>query len=93
MKPAGGSQPELRAGFNYLESRIRHYAGSAGISIDSLTWHRPQDRDVSEFTITIGSKQKAYVLEHTNQDPRKALIQQTKSDLEELAKVIIAGSQ
>jgi len=86
-------QDSLTPKRNYLESRIRHHAGSAGISIDSLTWHRPQDRDVSEFTITIGSKQKTYVLEHTNQDPRKALTHQTNSDLEELAKVIIAGSQ
>jgi hypothetical protein len=86
-------QDSLTPKRNYLESRIRHHAGSAGISIDSLTWHRPPDRAVSELTITIGSKQKTYVLDHTNPDPRKALTQQTNSDLEELAKIIIAGSQ
>jgi hypothetical protein len=86
-------QDSLTPKRNYLESRIRHHAGSAGISIDSLTWHRPPDRDVSELTLTIGSKQKTYVLDHTNPDPHKALTQQTNSDLEELAKVIIGGSQ
>jgi len=86
-------QDSLTPKRNYLESRIRHYAGIAGISIDSLTWHRPPDRDVSELTLTIGSKQKTYVLDHTNPDPRQALTQQTESDLEELAKVIITGSR
>ena len=86
-------QDSLTPKRNYLESRIRHHAGSAGISIDSLTWHRPPDRDVSELTITIGSKQKTYVLDHTNPDLHKALTQQTNSDLEELAKIIIGGSQ
>jgi hypothetical protein len=86
-------QDSLTPKRNYLESRIRHHAGSAGISIDSLTWHRPPDRDVSELTLTVGSKQKTYVLDHTNPDPRQALTQQTESDLEELAKVIITGSR
>ena len=86
-------QDSLTPKRNYLESRIRHHAGSAGISIDSFTWHRPPDRDVSELTLTVGSKQKTYVLDHTNPDPRQALTQQTESDLEELAKVIITGSR
>ena len=86
-------QDSLTPKRNYLESRIRHHAGSAGISIDSLTWRRPPDRDVSEITLTVGSKQKTYVLDHTNPDPRQALTQQTESDLEELAKVIITGSR
>jgi hypothetical protein len=82
-------QDSLTPQRNYLESRIRHHAGSAGISIDDLSWHRPQDRDVSELTITISGIRKQWVIGHTNDPPGFALFRATNKDSDELAKTIV----
>ena len=82
-------QDSLTPKRNYLESRIRHYAGSAGISIDSLTWHRPPDRDVSELTIAISGQQQQWIIPHTNDLLGFALFRATNKESDELAQTIV----
>ena len=82
-------QDSLTPKRNYLESRIRHYAGSAGISIDSLTWHRPPDRDVSELTIAISGQPQQWIIPHTNDPLGFALCRATNKESDELAQTIV----
>jgi hypothetical protein len=82
-------QDSLTPKRNYLESRIRHHAGSAGISIDDLSWRRPPDQDVSELTITISGKRQQWIIPHTNDPLGFALFRATNKDSDELAKTIV----
>jgi hypothetical protein len=72
-------QDSLTPKRNYLESRIRHHAGSAGISIDELSWRRPLDQDVSELTITISGKRQQWIIPHTNDPLSFALFRATNN--------------
>ncbi len=82
-------QDSLTPKRNYLESRIRHHAGSAGISIDDLSWRRPADQDVSELTITISGKRQQWIIPHTNDPLGFALFRATNKESDELAKTIV----
>ena len=82
-------QDSLTPKRNYLESRIRHHAGSAGISIDELSWRRPPDQDVSELTITISSIRRQWIIPHTNDPLGFALFRATNKESDELAKTIV----
>jgi hypothetical protein len=82
-------QDSLTPKRNYLESRIRHHAGSAGISIDDLSWRRPPDQDVSELTITISGIQRQWIIPHMNDPLGFALFRATNKESDELAKTIV----
>ena len=82
-------QDNLTPKRNYLESRIRHHAGSAGISIDDLSWRRPPDQEVSELTITISGKRQQWIIPHTNDPLGFALFRATNKESDELAKTIV----
>ena len=82
-------QDSLTPKRNYLESRIRHHAGSAGLSIDALPWRRPPDQDVSELTITISGIQKQWLIPHTTDPLGFALFRATNKDSDELAQTIV----
>ena len=82
-------QDSLTPKRNYLESRIRHHAGSAGISLDDLSWRRPPDQEVSELTITISGKRQQWIIPHTNDPLGFALFRATNKESDELAKTIV----
>ena len=82
-------QDSLTPKRNYLESRIRHHAGSAGISIDDLSWRRPPDQEVSELTITISGIRRQWIIPHTNDPLGFALFRATNKESDELAKIIV----
>jgi hypothetical protein len=82
-------QDSLTPKRNYLESRIRHHAGSAGLSIDDLSWRRPPDQDVSELTITISGQQQRWLIPHTTDPPGFALFRATNTESDELAQTIV----
>ena len=82
-------QDSLTPKRDYLENRIRHHAGSAGLSIDSLSWRRPPDQDVSELTIIISGIQKHWIIPHTNDPLGFALLRATNKDSDELAQSIV----
>ena len=82
-------QDSLTPKRNYLESRIRHHAGSAGISIDDLSWRRPADQDVSELTITTSGIPRQWIIPHTNDPLGFALFRATNKESDELAKTIV----
>jgi hypothetical protein len=83
-------QDSLTPKRDYLESRIRHHAGSAGLSIDSLSWRRPPDQDVSELTITISGIQQRWIIPHTNDPLGFALLRATNKESDELAQTIVS---
>jgi hypothetical protein len=83
-------QDSLTPKRDYLESRIRHHAGSAGLSIDALSWRRPPDQDVSELTITISGMQKHWIIPHTNDPLGFALLRATNRESDELAQTIVS---
>jgi hypothetical protein len=82
-------QDSLTPKRNYLETRIRHHAGSAGLSIDDLSWRRPPDQDVSELTIPISGIRRQWIIPHTTDPPGFALLRATNQESDDLAKTIV----
>jgi hypothetical protein len=81
---AASMRENRTAGQTYLAQRILEYARAAQVEIAALSWSEPAIRDVSELTVTSGSRSRTHVIHNLDLEG-----EQRRSYLERLAAFIV----